>query len=78
MSTPLKLSLKFQEEDFASFRSFEAAVKKQTGPEVYVGTDFLCLYYPYPKALVERLRPLCSHKQLEFDLTPEKPDAKRG
>jgi hypothetical protein len=72
----MRLQLKFEESDFETLRSFDKAVKRQLGPNVYVGTDSLCFYFDYPKELVQRLRPLCPHNQLEFELESSLPDAK--
>lgn len=72
----MKLSLKFEEKDFENLRAFDKAVKRQLGPNVYVGTDSLCFYFDYPKELAERLRPLCKSTQLEFELESSLPDAK--
>lgn len=72
----MNVSLKFHEKDFTDFRSFEASVKRQLGPTVYVGTDSLTFWFRYPKALVERLRPSCPNNQLEFELTSENPEKK--
>jgi hypothetical protein len=69
----MKLELKFKETDFDSFRSFEKAVKKQLGDKIYVGTNSLCLYFDYPKELVEMLRPYPPTKQLEFVLESSNP-----
>lgn len=70
----MKLHLKFEENDFDSMRSFEKAVKKQLGPNVYVGTDSLCFYFEYSKELAQRLRPYSPNKQLEFDLESSLPN----
>jgi len=70
------LKLKFEESDFETLRSFDKAVKRQLGPNVYVGTDSLCFYFDYPKELVARLRPQYRGTQLEFDLESSLPDAK--
>lgn len=66
--------LKFEESDFENFRSFEKSVKKQLGPDTYVGSDSLCWYFDYPKELAARLRPLTQSKQLEFELKSSQPD----
>ena len=70
----MKVRLSFKENDFDSLRSFEAAVKRQLGNNVYVGTNSLCLYFDYPKRLAEMLRPYPETKQLEFDLESSLPD----
>ena len=72
----MKLNLKFQESDFDSFKSFEKSAKKQIGQDSYVGTDSLCFFFPYPKTLVERIRPYSPNKQLEFELNSCCPDKK--
>lgn len=69
----MKLELKFNESDFDSFKSFEKSVKKQFGNKVYVGTNSLCLYFDYPKELVDMLRPYPQTKQLEFVLESSTP-----
>ena len=71
----MKFQLKFEEGDFDSMRVFEKAVKRQLGNDVYVGTNNLCFYFTYPKELVERIRPLCPHKQLEFEFKSSLPGA---
>jgi hypothetical protein len=70
----MKLNLKFEERDFENMKSFEKAVKKQLGPNVYVGTDSLCFYFDYTKELVQRLRPYSPNNQLEFDLESSLPN----
>lgn len=70
----MTMKLKFEESDFDSFKSFEKAVKKQLGHQVYVGTDSLCWYFPYTKELAARLRPYPNNKQLEFTLDSFQPD----
>lgn len=72
----MKVSLKFEEKDFETLRTFEKAVKRQLGNNVYVGTDSLCLYFDYPQELVARLRPLYHGTQLEFELESSLPDKK--
>lgn len=72
----MKLNLKFEEKDFETLRAFDKAVKRQLGPNVYVGTDSLCFYFDYPMELVQRLRPHCPHNQMEFNLESSLPDAK--
>ena len=72
----MKLQLKFEEADFADMRSFEKAVKRQLGNNVYVGTDSLCLYFEYPKKMWAMLRPNPEEKQLEFELESSLPDKK--
>lgn len=64
----MKLTLKFERGDFESLRRFETAVRKQLGPNVYVGTDSLCFYFPYSKELAAMLRPYPPKEQLEFEL----------
>ena len=73
----MTLNLKFEEKDFETLRTFDTAVKKQFGKNVYVGTNNLCFYFDYPKELVERLRPHCTNSQLEFTLESSLPDAKK-
>lgn len=70
----MKINLKFHEKDFTNFRSFEASVKRQLGPTVYVGTDSLTFWFRYPKILAEQLRPTVKPAQLEFELTSENPE----
>lgn len=53
----MKLQLTFELADFDNLRTFEKAVKRQVGNNVYVGTDSMCLYFDYPKELRDRLRP---------------------
>ena len=69
----MKLTLKFNKEDFDSFKSFEKAVYKQVGNNVYLGTDSMCVYFDYPKELKAMLRPYPEKEQLEFELTASKP-----
>jgi hypothetical protein len=69
----MTLNLKFEEKDFETLRKFEAAVKKQLGPNVYVGADSLCFYFDYPKALTAMLRPFPATTQLEFQLESSLP-----
>lgn len=74
----MKLNLKFEKKDFASLREFDKAVKRQLGPNVYVGTDSLCFYMDYPKALSAMLRPFPpKDQQLEFELESSLPDDKK-
>jgi len=68
----MTLHLKFEEKDFATLKSFEKAVYRQLGNNVYVGTDSLCFYFDYPKELVARLRPSYKGNQLEFELESSK------
>lgn len=75
-SETMTLTLKFEEKDFETLRTFDKAVKRQLGPNVYTGTDSLCFYFEYTKELKERLRPNCSHVQLEFTLESSLPDSK--
>jgi hypothetical protein len=72
----MKLNLKFEESDFETMRTFEKAVKKQLGGNVYVGTDNLCFFFEYPKEMKAMLRPLPEKVQLEFDLDSSLPDQK--
>jgi len=58
-------------------RAFDKAVKRQLGPNVYVGTDSLCFYFDFPNELRAMLRPHPAQVQLEFDLESSLPDAKR-
>jgi hypothetical protein len=64
----MKLNLKFEEKDFDNFRSFEKAVKRQLGTNVYVGSDSLCFYFDYPVELKAMLKPLPLKEQYEFNL----------
>lgn len=73
----MTLNLKFEEKDFETLRTFDKAVKRQLGSNVYVGTDSLSFYFDYPPALVARLRPMRQEgNQLEFTLESSLPDAK--
>jgi predicted component of viral defense system (DUF524 family) len=73
----MKLELKFKPEDFKSLHKFSDAVKRQLGPNVYVGTDSLCFYFDYPKQLAAQLRPFAPEpQQLEFEVESSLPDAK--
>lgn len=72
----MKLNLKFEEEDFENMKTFEKAVKRQLGKNVYVGTNSLCFYFDYPKELVDMIRPFPSKVQLEFNLDSCVPDQK--
>jgi hypothetical protein len=72
----MKLTLTFEEKDFETMRTFDKAVKRQLGPNVYVGTDNLCFFFDYPKELAARLRPMYHGNQLEFELESSLPDAK--
>lgn len=45
------------EKDFKDFRSFENAIKKQTGATTYVGTNSMVVHFDYPPDLVAALRP---------------------
>ena len=72
----MKLNLKFEEKDFETLRTFDKAVKRQLGPNVYVSSDSLSFYFDYPKELVARLRPMYQGNQLEFTLESSLPDAK--
>lgn len=73
----MKLHLTFQPSDFDTMRTFDKAVKKQLGNNVYVGTDSLCLYFDYPPGLSRMLRPYAPFsEQMEFDLESSLPDAK--
>lgn len=73
----MKINLKFDRADFENMRSFEKAVKKQLGNNVYVGTDCLSLYFPYSKELGAMLRPFPQVEQFEFDLESSLPDQKK-
>ena len=73
----MKIHLTFDDADFENMRSFEKAVGKQLGNNVYVGTNSLSLYFDYPKDLVAMLRPLPDKKVYEFDLESSKPDNKK-
>ncbi len=70
------LKLKFEEKDFQTFRSFENAVERQAGSNVYVGTDSLCLYFDYPKELKAMLRPFPEKMCFEFELEASRSDRK--
>lgn len=73
----MKLHLTFDKADFESMRAFDKAVKRQLGPNVYVGCDSLCFYFDYPKELSAQLRPFAPKaEQFEFDLESSLPDAK--
>ena len=54
----MTLNLKFEEKDFETLRTFDTAVKRQLGKNVYVGSDSLCFFMEYPPELVALLRPL--------------------
>lgn len=69
----MKLELKFKESDLENFQLFQKSVKRQLGNNVYVGTNSLCLYFDYPKELVDMLRPYPQTKQLEFVLESSTP-----
>lgn len=62
----MKLKLQFMQEDFADFKSFESAIKRQLGDDVHVGTDSLALYFRYPPAMVNMLRPY--PEQFSFEI----------
>ena len=64
----MKLHLTFEKTDFKTMRDFDKAVKRQLGPNVYVGSDYLCFFMEYPKELRDMLRPYPPKEQLEFDL----------
>jgi hypothetical protein len=72
----MKVHLKFEESDFDTLRTFDKAVKRQLGNNVYTGTDNLCFYFEYPQELKAMLRPMPGKVQLEFDLESSLPDAK--
>jgi hypothetical protein len=72
----MTLNLKFEEKDFDTMRTFEKAVKRQLGENLYVGTNSLYFFFDFPKELVARLRPLYRGNQLEFELESSLPDAK--
>ncbi|HOS16174.1 MAG TPA: hypothetical protein PKX15_04070 [Bacteroidales bacterium] len=74
----MKLTLKFQDQDFETLRKFDSAVKRQLGPNVYVGTDYLCFYFDFPKKLSERLRPHAPKGELEVTLESSVPDARKN
>lgn len=77
----MKLHLAFSEADFESMRAFDKAVKRQLGPNVYVGTDSLCFFFDYPMSLAKMLRPFApkaADGQFEFDLESSLPDEKKG
>jgi hypothetical protein len=69
----MQVTLQFTEQDFKDLKSFEKAVQKQLGSNVYVGTDSLCLYFDYPKELKSMLRPFPDKQQLQFTLNSSKP-----
>lgn len=73
----MKLNLKFEKSDFDSLRTFDKAVKKQLGNNVYTGTNSLCLYFDYPKELAAMLRPFPPSEQFEFILESSLPDQKK-
>jgi len=73
----MKLNLKFEDADFESMKTFEKAIKRQTGNTVYVGTDSLCVFFDFPKKLSAMLRPFPSEKQFEFELESSCPDEKK-
>jgi len=77
----MKLHLTFEEKDFENMRSFEKAVKRQLGNNVYVGSDSLCVYFDYPRELALNLRPRTgtgtTPTQLEFDLESSLPDQRK-
>jgi hypothetical protein len=58
----MKLQLTFKEEDFDTLRKFEAAVERQLGPNVYVGTDSMVLYFDYPTELKAFLSVMVKNK----------------
>jgi len=75
----MKLQLTFTEADFENMRAFDKAVKRQLGPNVYVGSDSLCFYFDFPKELSAMLRPFApkeANGQYEFNLESSLPDAK--
>ena len=69
----MELLLKFELKDFENFKSFEKAVKKQLGNNVFVGTDSMAVYFDYSPQLKAMLRPYPETKQLEFVLTASHP-----
>ncbi len=69
----MTINLKFDKKDFQDMRTFEASIKRQLGPHVYVGTDNLCFFFYYPPALVNQLRPFSKETQLEFELQSTTP-----
>lgn len=74
----MKLTLKFEQSDFENMRTFEKAVKRQLGQNVYVSCDSLCFYFDFPKELSARMRPSLQTpvNQLEFELESSLPDSK--
>lgn len=52
----MKVTLTFEKKDFATLREFGKAVERQCG-KTYVGSDYLCWYFDYPKELSALLRP---------------------
>ena len=71
----MKLHLTFEDKDFENMRAFDKAVKRQLGPNVYVGSDSLCFYFDFPKELSAMLRPFApTGTQFEFDLESSLPD----
>jgi hypothetical protein len=73
----MKLHLTFDKADFENMRAFDKAVKRQLGPNVYVGSDSLCFYFDFPKELSAQLRPFAPQaEQFEFDLESSLPDKK--
>ncbi len=69
----MKLNLQFTEADFKDMKSFEKALVRQLGSNLYVGTDSCCVYFDYPKELKAMLRPFPEKKHLEFVLESSKP-----
>jgi len=69
----MELTLKFEPKDFESFKTFEKSVSRQVGNHIYVGSDSMCVYFDYPAALKEMLRPFPKTPQLEFNLVSSKP-----
>lgn len=64
----MQVKVTFKPEDFKTMRTFESAVRRQLGKNVYVGTDSMCIYLDYPKELKAMLRPFPPAQQLEFTL----------
>lgn len=73
----MQVQLKFQDSDFETHRKFEAAVKRQLGNNVYVGSDSLCLYFDFTKELSARLRPFAPKGEIDVTLESSLPDAKK-
>jgi hypothetical protein len=63
------MKLSFQPKDFKDMRSFEAAVKRQLGPNTYVGTDSMTVFVEFSPELKVMLRPFPAKEQFEFEFT---------